>query len=354
MRIYPILTKIVPLYSLAFFDSNIPFWFPIIPTAKVCHLKKPEKATFFSKPLVIYRANETSHIAHTDVCPHQGASLSKGWVNEKGHLQCPYHGFEFDNQGCFCKIPNPADKNVNEFKSRHKIKTYETKKRSDFIYINNWTPKEETGFDKLLSEVSNKTQTINEIFYPPEEYDDSFRGVSGTNMIPTNYKSVCENLLDMLHISYVHSFGSPASPLPYSIKFEKINDYHGRTKFSYKPRKNTISGIIGKVKNVSVENEYILPTNTVTRVFAGDTVKTVFTRSIPIDENRTLLYWKIYRNFWVHPLGDFLIDSLMKRTVQEDVKILKHVYSEKRKGPIQTKYDVTIKNFRKALEFYEM
>ena len=55
-----------------------------------------------SNPLVVYKNKNGSFIVHSDVCPHQGASLSKGWITKEGHLQCPYHGFEFDS-GCFCE-----------------------------------------------------------------------------------------------------------------------------------------------------------------------------------------------------------------------------------------------------------
>ena len=77
----------------------------------------------------------------------------------------------------------------------------------------------------------------------------------------------------MLHVSYVHSFGSRNTPLPSSIKFESINDYHGKSTFLYSPNENTISGYVGNVREVKVENEFILPTTTLTRVFAGDTIK---------------------------------------------------------------------------------
>ena len=121
------------------------------------------------------------------------------------------------------------------------------------------------------------------------------------------------------------------TPLPTSIRFEKINAYHGRTHFTYQPSRNTISGWVGKVQEVMVQNEYILPTNTITRVFAGDTVKTVFTRTIPLEKNKTLLYWKIYRNFWIHPFFDGIIARLMRQTVKEDVKILNTLHQDNRR-----------------------
>ena len=51
-------------------------------------------------------------------------------------------------------------------------------------------------------------------------------------------------------------------------------------------------------------------------------------------------------------LGDHMIRKLMIRTLEEDIKILKDVYPDHRKGPISTKYDKTIKEFRKSYKKY--
>jgi phenylpropionate dioxygenase-like ring-hydroxylating dioxygenase large terminal subunit len=309
----------------------LPFWYPLLKLNG--NEKFPKKVVLFDDPLVIYKNKENDYVIHSDICPHQGASLSKGWITKDKCISCPYHGFEFYN-GTFCKIPDPADKNVNFFNSKYKLNRLESFNDKNFLYI------------------SNVNYSIPEVFYPPEEFNTSFRGVDGIKLINTNYLSVCENLLDMLHISYVHSFGSRSTPLPKSIKFELLNDYHGRSTFLYSPNKNTISSYVGNVRQVKVENEFILPTTTLTRVYAGNTVKTVFTRSIPVSENKTILYWKIYRNFWINPLGDHMIRKLMIKTLDEDINILKEVYPEHRKGPIVTKYDKTILEFRKAHEKY--
>lgn len=311
----------------------LPFWYPFILKNKV-NDSKPTKNIFMEKPFVVYKNLDKNYIIHTDICPHQGASLSKGFLDKNKVLCCPYHGFQFDN-GHFCNIPNPADEKVKPFKSRTHLGTLQTN----------------TEDDKLVF-VSQYNTTIPPIFYPHEHYDKSFRSIEGSILIKTNYLSVCENLLDMLHISYVHSFGSRQTPLPSSISFENITEYHGKTTFYYQPNKNTISGQIGNVKEVKVENEYILPTNTVTRVFAGDVIKTIFTRSIPISENETILYWKLYRNFLVHPIFDSFLYFLMDKTLSEDVAILKDVYYKHREGEINTKYDKTILEFRSSIHKY--
>ena len=312
------------------FSLFIPFWIPII-TKKNLHTL-PKKLTLLSNPLVLYKNKENQYIIHTDICPHQGASLSKGQLKD-GILSCPYHGFQFCN-GTFCNIPDPSSDSVKMFKSNIHLDLLEIKETQDFLFV------------------KNMTANVPDVFYPPEENDKDFTGVDGTVLMDVPYQSVCENLLDMLHISYVHSFGSKKTPLPKKINFEWVNEYHGKTTFFYQPNPNSISGIIGKVKKVKVENEFILPTNTITRVYAGNTIKTVFTRSIPISENQTLLYWKIYRNFLTNTFFDNGIRSLMERTLKEDIDILKHTYPSKRRGKINTKYDKTINEFRKCHDKY--
>jgi len=304
------------------------FWYPM---GRISH-NDLQQYTFHDEKYVVYKNKQGNTIVHTDTCPHQGASLSKGWIDTNGCLHCPYHGFEFSD-GLFCRIPDPSH-DPPVFRSKNQMKLLPSQNDDSICFV--------------APNVTNHLDAIEPIYYPPEEYDDDFKAVEGFQIMPTNYQSVCENLLDMLHISYVHSFGSRTLPLPFSMKFEMLTPYHGRSEFFYHPNSNTISSKIGSVNKVRVENEFILPTNTVTRVFAGHTIKTVFTRSIPISENKTLLYWKVYRNFWTNIFGDWLMKYLMEKTIKEDYDILKDVSYQHREGPIKTKYDKTILEFRKA------
>ena len=337
---------IIPLAFVSAFqklDSGLlPFWYPIM-TGKQFQQKKIHNITVMNHPMVLYN-NHINHsmILHTDICPHQGASLSKGWVNEFGNIQCPYHGFEFCN-GMFCKIPNPS-LSPPTFKSRIKLPVYPVRQYNDTLFF---------------FPISNHLMNDSSPFFPPEEYDPSFRSVSGSIVVHKNWLVICENLLDMLHISYVHSFGSRVNPLPYSVRTLFKNNVSGITEFYYQPRDLTISNQIGRVTTVIVQNEYHLPTNTITRVFAGNVVKTVFTRSLPLSKDRTILFWRVYRNFWIDPylpifsiIGDVILRFLMEKTIQEDVSILKYVYPEYRQGPLKTKYDTTIHNFRNAVQHY--
>lgn len=301
---------------------------------------KMNKVIVNDNPYLIYQYNQSYHGLY-DKCPHQGASLSKGWINHRGNVHCPYHAFEFDSDGRFCGIPDPSKgyERIIPTQKQH-IPSLLTFEFDNDVFL---CPSTEKVAEQLP-------------YFPPEHFNEEFVETSNQQIIDQNYHVVTENVLDMLHISYIHSFGNRKFPLPCHVKFEKLSEYSGRSTFRYKPYEYTISNKMGKVPIVIVENEYHLPSTTITRVIAGDIVKTVLTRSTPISDNKTLFFWRVYRNFWHSkecPLmtlgGNILMNFLMDRTLKEDIGILKHVYPEAREGTLVTKFDVTIQNYRKSL-----
>lgn len=315
----------------------LPFYYPVCRTDSLPTDNKPIPINFEGKNLVGYRKNDTL-IVHTDVCPHMGGSFAKGgWVDPKtNYIHCPYHGFGFDD-GKFTSIPSLENMACS---SKAMMKVYRTMSLNGYYYI---SPVQNPMFSP---------------YYPPEHYDDSFVAISGSRTLNCNVNSLVENLLDMLHISYVHSFGNLDMPLARNIKYEDIGDYGGKTTFEYTPNAMTISTQIGNTDTVIVENEFYMPTTTLTRVTAGSIIKTVYTQSLPVGPDKTILFWKVYRNFWKDPnvdgftsIGDSLLSALMERTINEDASILSRCYSEGRNGFL-TKYDVTIRNYRRRCRYY--
>lgn len=302
--------------------------------------KKVTRLDIYNEPYVLYNYNQSYH-ALSDKCPHQGASLAKGWVNHRGNIQCPYHAFEFNNQGQFCGIPNPQRRYESSPTRQVYVPPYQTFQFDQDIY---------------LSPARNQSALILP-HYPPEHFNDEYVMISDCQTIPTNYRVLTENVLDMLHISYVHSFGNRQFPLPFDVKYTQLSPYAGRSVFRYRPYELTISNQVGKSPVVVVENEFHLPTTTVTRVIAGDVVKTVLTRSTPISENESMFFYSVYRNFWkvdgmpcLNVFGDVLMKLLMRMTLNEDMGILKDVYQDARVGTLATKYDVTILKYREAID----
>ena len=78
------------------------FWHPV---ARLTDLSdKPFSVKLLDVPLVIYQTDERTISIATDICPHRGAPLSKGWIERK-RIICPYHGLEYDKSGQCIRVP---------------------------------------------------------------------------------------------------------------------------------------------------------------------------------------------------------------------------------------------------------
>ena len=370
--------------------TMLPFYYPILHETEISYNKKISRRFIGNEPLVMYLSvNQTSttrtslpflnrkrFVIQSDVCPHMGGHLHKGWLSMNGGIHCPYHGFEFNEEGMFCNIPNPIQK-YKRHQSSVCLDTYPIYHRHGYLFIppSVRTPAYRpgmmvpsiTGRKKNMS-MSSSSGNLEEYrldvpfrpYFPPEANNPKFRMTCGAQVIHQYQDIITENLLDMLHISYVHSFGSRLTPIPFDVSFQRIHDWGFRTKFLYCPNQGTISTNIGKVTTVIVENEFYMPSTTITRVIAGDVVKTIHTFTTPHEGKSSTLYWRIYRNFWTDPnipffdqLGDSLITILMKRTIQEDCDILSKIYEERRNAAFITKYDISIRKYREMIKKFQ-
>ncbi len=68
-----------------------------ITVAKVGSIPKGEGASFqVGDRLVAVFHYQGRYLAIDDLCPHMGASLGAGHLDEKGIVTCPWHGWRFD------------------------------------------------------------------------------------------------------------------------------------------------------------------------------------------------------------------------------------------------------------------
>lgn len=109
-----------------------------------------------------------------------------------------------------------------------------------------------------------------------------------------------------------------------------------------------MSSLIGGATYVKVENEYHLPDTTVTRVFAGNIVKTIVTNCYPIGKNESILHFDLYRNFLVSPIFDPIFNMQMDITLKEDIHILNGIYDDYIKGFMNTKFDISQLKYRES------
>lgn len=291
-----------------------------------------KKLVFRDYPVALYRGNDGTPIAISDICIHRGASLSQGKITPNYCLQCPYHGWEFIN-GLVDTIPGCPEITPHMFG----VPRFETCEVNNDIYMR-------PSYD-INSEKGNSAP--HQVYIPPESSDPNFVRISGTRKLQRPSSLITENVLDMLHVSYVHSFGNSLAPIPFQIQYDDTGIYSGRTTFHYTAGPTSISSVIGGAKYVTVENEFHLPDMTVTRVRASDTIiKTIVTHCYPIGKNESILHYDLYRNFFTSSLYDPLFQYQMDLTLKEDIAILSRVYDKYMMGFMNTKFDVTQVKYR--------
>jgi nitrite reductase/ring-hydroxylating ferredoxin subunit len=92
-------------------------WFPV-GTTKSMPDDFPFSIMIANKPLVVFKShtpslsnmNSKGWSVFLDQCPHRAAPLSQGRIDEKGNLECPYHGWSFNSNGECQNIPQLEDK----------------------------------------------------------------------------------------------------------------------------------------------------------------------------------------------------------------------------------------------------
>ena len=106
------------------------------------------------------------------------------------------------------------------------------------------------------------------------------------------------------------------------------------------------------IKQLQIENEFILPHTTVARVIFDPYVSTVITFALPISETKSRLFVKTYRNFWQNSIGDAFTENMMRTTMLQDKVVVENIDMRFMDGKFNMKYDKlqnTYKTFYKRL-----
>ena len=181
-------------------------WYVIAETSQI-HSDTLYEAKIWGKTYVYWK-HENQYYAIQNRCNHRGAFLSGGVLHPATNcVQCPYHGMEFDGDGILRNIPG---QNIPPFSppvwNQAKFPILE---KEGWIYLNILpSPISETPDDDnhnhremIFEELEASIPTARRVFY-------------NIPSIPTYARIVSENLLDILHITYVHTFGNKESPVP--------------------------------------------------------------------------------------------------------------------------------------------
>lgn len=329
------------------FNNN---WY-VIGNNKDFPLDTPKKIVINETPITIWRDQNNNFAGVSDICPHRGVSLSKGRIDKHMNcVVCPYHTFKYNKKGRMVQTPGQSTMRTNtNYNLKTDVPYYKVCSFNNWVYLYN---------DPMYEIMPLKPPSSNTIWHEPEGYDPSYRYVLLDKLFNIDARTVSENSLDILHISEVHTFGNKKRPLPLSDKIEEISPGHVKATYTYETSEESMAYKIFHIKELIVENEYILPHYTVARVKFGKYTNTIITSALPIENNKTRLFVKAYRNNWVfnfEPLNtifDKITENMMEKTLNEDKGVIDNIYYNYREGNFITKYDELVRKYREDYEKY--
>ena len=146
--------------------------------------EKPLSRALLGTPLALFRSQGAPAVL-LDRCPHRNAPLSVGKTVD-GTIQCPYHGWRFDESGsCVFRPGVPQAEKDALFNSCG----FRSVERNGLIWVN------------LSSSV------VSEATIPQTSWwsDPGFASFVWTSQVHASFADAIENLLDATHTPFVHA-----------------------------------------------------------------------------------------------------------------------------------------------------
>ena len=144
--------------------------------------EKPLGRTICGENIVFYQS-DTGVAAVEDFCPHRGAPLSLGYV-EDGLLVCGYHGLKMGSDGKTAAMPGQR---VRGFPCN---RSYPVVERHGFVWV--WTGDSDLADESKIPELEWANN-------PEWAYG------GGLFHINCDYRLMIDNLMDLTHETYVHA-----------------------------------------------------------------------------------------------------------------------------------------------------
>lgn len=175
------------------------------------------RMTYFGQEMIAWRAASGRLTVMNAYCEHLGAHLGYGGQVKGDVLQCPFHGWQWNDEGRNVCIPYQDRPNRGR-----RIRTYPVVERNASVYIWHDVQGREPFFDApdIFADFGARTA---EDYYPQQRL---FR-----QELELHPQYVLENGVDFAHFKYVHQtpivpvftrhdFAGPVSYVDFTITFE--------------------------------------------------------------------------------------------------------------------------------------
>ncbi|HXI76279.1 MAG TPA: aromatic ring-hydroxylating dioxygenase subunit alpha [Steroidobacteraceae bacterium] len=143
------------------------------------------------QPVVMYRTGAGQPVALAGLCPHRLYPLVKGRL-DGDTLQCGYHGFTYDQTGRCVHIPSQ-----DRVPANFTVRRYPLIECAGLIWI--WTGTEAEARSSRLPEL--ESMGLGAPGWAVEQHPVA--------TVKARYQLLIDNLLDLSHISFIHSTSIP-------------------------------------------------------------------------------------------------------------------------------------------------
>jgi phthalate 4,5-dioxygenase len=167
------------------------YWQPVALVDELARGRPAVPVELFSEQLVLFRDENGEYGLVGRQCPHRGADLKFGRL-EDGGIRCPFHGWLFNKNGkC---LEQPAEPENSNFHTKINHAAYPCVERSGivFAYLGAGDPPPLPAYD---------------CFVAPEAFTFAFKG-----HIDANWLQALEVGIDPAHASFLHRFFEDKDP----------------------------------------------------------------------------------------------------------------------------------------------
>jgi phenylpropionate dioxygenase-like ring-hydroxylating dioxygenase large terminal subunit len=298
------------------------YWFPV---SRVKALKKGQinKVIIFNIPLIIWKTQNNHYVCIEDRCPHRGFPLSQGKLTRNGNIQCPYHGWVFNEFGVCTHIPAEGPQCQ---RMKNCLQTFQVKESEGLLWIH-------------AAKLSG-TLRANICASPPDFSQDRFNGyryIFKFLKINASLDEVVENFIDSAHTPFVHKGLIRGHTEPQKRQVRVLTTPE-TVQILHEPTQEKV-GLLGKILNPQKEaimhiDKFQLPGVIEVKYFFG--TREVFKTQIfcvTNTTNETSIYIFLGLNFGRirNKILSFLLWPLSCVVLYQDLKILEALNANKKR-----------------------
>jgi phthalate 4,5-dioxygenase oxygenase subunit len=176
------------------------FWIPCLPSSEFPEPDGPAKRMMLlGEPFVMFRDTDGYVAAVVEACPHRGASMYFGRVEDCG-IRCNYHGWKFDRTGALVDVPTerPGSRAAEHFKATISIRSFPCREVNHMVWVYMGPRAEPPPFPEFEINTLPSANVA-----PPS-----------IMMEEANWLQNIEGDLDSAHLDHVHRRLSDDAPTP--------------------------------------------------------------------------------------------------------------------------------------------